>query len=93
MHVESDWDHFDGSPASEEEEFHLLMEELAREIVYGGASDNERPKWTVDSSGKDVVISMSTMQLTLYQRCWPRETASPEAACKPLTRRERILLY
>jgi hypothetical protein len=35
------------------------MEELGREIMHGESSNNERPKWNVESSGENVVISFN----------------------------------
>jgi hypothetical protein len=47
MYVKSDWDHFDGLPAADEEDTYLLIEELARELFDSVGSDYEHPKWTV----------------------------------------------
>jgi hypothetical protein len=62
MYVKSDWDHFDGLPAADEEDTYLLIEELARELFDSGGSDYEHPKWTVKSLGKDVVVSFDESQ-------------------------------
>lgn len=56
-HCQSDWEHFYECPTGKEEELYLLMEERAKDLFAGGISENERPKWTVETSGKDVVIS------------------------------------
>jgi hypothetical protein len=56
-HVESDWTHFYESPTGEEEEFYQLMQEQASYVVHDGVYDYEHPQWTVNSSGRDVVIS------------------------------------
>lgn len=64
--IQSDWDHFYGSTSHEEEEFYQLMEGLACDILSGSAEENEHPKWTIDSSGKDVKISFSESEDTLW---------------------------
>lgn len=52
----SDWMHHYESPISEDD-LYLMVEEIAREQFSGGNTDNGRPKWTVDSTGKDVKIT------------------------------------
>jgi len=56
-HVQSDWDHINDSSTKEEEDIHCLLEDMAKDLFSGDMSAIERPKWTVDSSGKDVIIS------------------------------------
>jgi hypothetical protein len=57
VHHQSDWEDFYESPTGEEEEVYLLMQDMANDLFAGGISENERPKWTVETSGKDVVIT------------------------------------
>ncbi len=57
-HVQSDWERFDESPNAKEEEVNRLLEDMAKDLFAGGISENEPPKWTVETSGKDVVISV-----------------------------------
>ena len=65
-HVASDWMHYYDIPDGEEEDIYLLLEELAREQSSGRTSENECPKWTVESSGKDVAVTFGELR----ERVW-----------------------
>jgi hypothetical protein len=54
--LESDWEHYYQTSTGEEEEIYHLMEDLAKDLFYGGIAENERPEWTVDLTGKVVII-------------------------------------
>jgi hypothetical protein len=81
-HVELDWEHFYKSPAGEEEEMYLLLEELGREIVNGGSSNNEHPKWNVESSGENVVISFNELQDEVWKVGKAKIEAYRDQICK-----------
>lgn len=58
IHSESDWMNYHDGPVTEDDLF-LVAEEMANEWCFGGGvPDNERPKWNVDKTGKDVVITL-----------------------------------
>lgn len=57
IHDESDWMNFYDGPGGEEEDIYYLLEELAKDQFPDGLSNSGRPKWTVDKSGKDVVVT------------------------------------
>lgn len=59
---------------SNENLLHLMAEEFAREH-YNDASTKERPRWKVDSSGKDVKVTFGEAR----ERVWTTSKQEVEA--------------
>mmetsp|Transcript_28857 Transcript_28857/g.52205 ORF Transcript_28857/g.52205 Transcript_28857/m.52205 type:complete len:720 (+) Transcript_28857:272-2431(+) len=81
-HVESDWESVRISPAGQEEEIYQLMEDLAKDIFSDSVSESEHPKWTVDSSGKDVKISFNSSEDKVWTIARKEIEAYRERICK-----------
>jgi len=74
-HTVSDWDHFDASAAGEDEELHQLMQDMVKDLFEGGVYESDRPKWTFETSGKDVKISFDESE----EKVWTIAQAEIEA--------------
>ena len=55
-YTKSDWEYYFENP-DPEEDFFRAAEEIASNSIASTPSDNERPKWRVDSTGKDVKVT------------------------------------
>jgi hypothetical protein len=66
MHDASDWMYHYDQPLTDED-MYLWAEEYAKEQFPSGVSDSQHPKWNVDSSGKDVIVTFGNSRKRVWK--------------------------
>jgi hypothetical protein len=66
MHDASDWMYHYDQPLTDED-MYLWAKEYAKEQFPSGVSDSQCPKWNVDSSGKDVIVTFGNSRKRVWK--------------------------